>query len=62
MNDNFLCKMSGLTFDTDSPEDLDYYFTLYQDNENDTGPQNPQVILAEHILLNTASKQVNKPL
>jgi hypothetical protein len=49
--------MPGLNFNTKSSDDLDYYVRLYQNIENDTGPLNPQALMAEHDLLNAAGKQ-----
>jgi hypothetical protein len=49
--------MSGPNFNTESSDELDYYVRLYQNIKNDTGPLNPQALMAKHDLLNAAGKQ-----
>jgi hypothetical protein len=49
--------MSGHNFNTESSDNLDYYVRLYQNIEDDTGPLNPQALIAEYDLLNAAGKQ-----
>jgi hypothetical protein len=53
----FPLTTSGLNFNTESSDDLDYYVRLYQNIKNDTGPLNPQALMAEHDLLNAVGKQ-----